>query len=39
MNYAQAESIAKLAQENGIGIRGHVLVWDAYMKEVYKALE
>ena len=33
MNYAQADSIAKLAQENGIGIRGHVLVWDAYMNE------
>ena len=33
MNYAQADAIAKLAQENGIGIRGHVLVWDAYMCE------
>ena len=33
MNYAQADAIAKLAQENGIGIRGHVLVWDAYMSE------
>ena len=31
MNYSQADAIAKFAQENGIGIRGHVLVWDAYM--------
>ena len=41
MNYYQADAIAKFAQENGIGIRGHVLVWDAYMpvwffKEGYK---
>ena len=41
MNYNQADTIAKFAQENGIGIRGHVLVWDAYMpvwffKEGYK---
>ena len=41
MNYSQADTIAKFAQENGIGIRGHVLVWDAYMpvwffKEGYK---
>ena len=33
MNYAQADAIARLAQEKGIGIRGHVLVWDAYMLE------
>ena len=33
MNYAQADLIAKLAKENGIGIRGHVLVWDAYMSD------
>ena len=33
MNYTQADRIAQLAQENGIGIRGHVLVWDAYMSE------
>ena len=33
MNYSQADRIAQLAQENGIGIRGHVLVWDAYMSE------
>ena len=31
MNYGQADAIARMAQENGIGIRGHVLVWDAYM--------
>ena len=31
MNYYNADQIAKFAQENGIGIRGHVLVWDAYM--------
>ncbi|SEQ86894.1 endo-1,4-beta-xylanase [Treponema bryantii] len=31
MNYSQADKIAQFAQENGIGIRGHVLVWDAYM--------
>ena len=41
MNYYNADQIAKFAQENGIGIRGHVLVWDAYMpvwffKEGYK---
>ena len=33
MNYTKADSIAKFAQENGIGIRGHVLVWDAYMPD------
>lgn len=31
MNYTMADNIAKFAQENGIGVRGHVLVWDAYM--------
>jgi endo-1,4-beta-xylanase len=41
MNYTLADNISKFAQENGIGIRGHVLVWDAYMpawffKEGYK---
>lgn len=41
MYYEPADSIARFAQENGIGIRGHVLVWDAYMpvwffKEGYK---
>lgn len=33
MNYTNADAIAKFAQENGIGIRGHVLVWDAYMPD------
>ncbi|MBR1638605.1 MAG: endo-1,4-beta-xylanase [Treponema sp.] len=33
MVYTGADSIAKFAQENGIGIRGHVLVWDAYMPD------
>ena len=31
MNYAVADSIVEFAQKNGIGVRGHVLVWDAYM--------
>ncbi len=31
MNYTLADKIADFAQSNGIGIRGHVLVWDAYM--------
>ena len=31
MNYYNADKIAEFAQTNGIGIRGHVLVWDAYM--------
>ena len=33
MNYERADMIAEFAQTNGIGIRGHVLVWDAYMKD------
>ncbi len=33
MVYTGADSIAKFAQENGIGVRGHVLVWDAYMPD------
>ena len=31
MNYAVADKIVGFAQEKGIGVRGHVLVWDAYM--------
>ena len=31
MNYQLADEIAAWAQENGLGVRGHVLVWDAYM--------
>ena len=33
MNYKMADKIASFAQANGIGIRGHVLVWDAYMSD------
>ena len=31
MNYAQADTMVAWAQENGLHVRGHVLVWDAYM--------
>ena len=31
MNYTQADKMVEWAQKNGIGVRGHVLVWDAYM--------
>ena len=31
MNYTTADKIVGFAQEKGIGVRGHVLVWDAYM--------
>ncbi len=31
MNYAAADAMVGWAQANGIGVRGHVLVWDAYM--------
>lgn len=33
MNYAAADKMVKWAQENGIGVRGHVLVWDANMTD------
>lgn len=33
MNYKRADFMAKAAQKLGIGIRGHVLVWDAYMPD------
>ncbi len=33
MNYTNADQMVAWAQENGIGVRGHVLVWDAYMTE------
>lgn len=33
MNYAQGDAIVKFAQDNGLGVRGHVLVWDAYMSD------
>ncbi len=31
MNYHQADRMIAWAQENGLKVRGHVLVWDAYM--------
>lgn len=31
MNYTLADRMIAWAQEHGIGVRGHVLVWDAYM--------
>ncbi len=33
MNYTSADVMVRFAQENGIGVRGHVLVWDAYMPD------
>ena len=33
MRYNAADKICDFAQENGIKMRGHVLVWDAYMKD------
>ena len=33
MNYRQADQMIAWAQENGIGVRGHVLTWDAYMTD------
>lgn len=33
MNYTQGDAIVRFAQENGLGVRGHVLVWDAYMSD------
>ena len=35
MNYWAADQMVAWAQENGIGVRGHVLVWDAYMTDWY----
>ena len=31
MNYYQADKMIQWAQDNGMKVRGHVLVWDAYM--------
>lgn len=31
MNYSQADAMMQFAQDNGIAVRGHNLVWDAYM--------
>lgn len=33
MNYRSADSMVSWAQQNGLGVRGHVLVWDAYMTD------
>ena len=33
MNYSAADKMVQWAQAHGIGVRGHVLVWDAYMTE------
>ncbi len=33
MNYTMADRMLTFAQVNGIGVRGHVLTWDAYMSE------
>ena len=33
MNYYQADKMIGWAQEHGIRVRGHVLVWDAYMNQ------
>lgn len=31
INFKTADQMVQWAQDNGIGVRGHVLVWDAYM--------
>jgi len=33
MNYKSADAMVGWAQANNIGVRGHVLVWDAYMTD------
>lgn len=33
MNYETADRMVEYAQSIGIGVRGHVLVWDAYMSD------
>ena len=33
MNYTQADKMVQFAQDNGLKVRGHVLVWDAYMTQ------
>ena len=35
MNYDMADRMVGWAADNGIGVRGHVLVWDAYMSDWY----
>ncbi len=33
MNYWAADQMVQWAQDNGLKVRGHVLVWDAYMSD------
>jgi len=33
MNYYQADKMVAWARDNGLKVRGHVLVWDAYMPD------
>lgn len=33
MNYTTADKMVKFAADNGLKVRGHVLVWDAYMTQ------
>ena len=33
MNYYYADKMVQWAQDNGLKVRGHVLVWDAYMND------
>ncbi len=33
MNYYQADKMVEWARDNGLQVRGHVLVWDAYMND------
>ena len=33
MNYYQADKMVQWAMDNGLKVRGHVLVWDAYMSD------
>ena len=33
MNYRTADAMVRWAQAHGIGVRGHTLVWDAYMSD------
>ena len=35
MSYSRADAMISWAQKNNIRVRGHVLVWDAYMKEYF----
>ncbi len=35
INFTKADQMVAWAQEHGLGVRGHVLVWDAYMTEWY----